>query len=151
MGTQVVHAEKLSTSRKGTNVQMDKQGSEVHVLLQQTKKKGATKRERGLKGVPSETGGKLNFFFNRKVQKNRNEIETKRNQMLSTRQKKKKKNKNKKQEQKQEEKRKIIFQPILCHPHTQIRIILFHDVQRDIPNLEFSPSRAAMLPYWTMI
>ena len=28
----------------------------------------------------------------------------------------------------------VSFQPILCHPHTQIRIILFHDVQRDIPN-----------------
>ena len=25
------------------------------------------------------------------------------------------------------------------HPHTLIRIILFHDEQRDIPNLEFSP------------
>ena len=36
----------------------------------------------------------------------------------------------------------VSFQPILCHPHTQIRIILFHDVQRDIPNLEFSPSHA---------
>ena len=32
----------------------------------------------------------------------------------------------------------VSFQPILCHPHTQIRIILFHDEQRDIPNLEFS-------------
>ena len=30
----------------------------------------------------------------------------------------------------------VSFQPILCHPHTQIRIILFHDEQRDIPNLE---------------
>ena len=30
----------------------------------------------------------------------------------------------------------VSFQPILCHPHTQIRIILFHDVQRDIPNSE---------------
>ena len=66
----------------------------------------------------------------------------------------------------------------LCHPHTQIRIILFHDVQRDIPNLEFSPSHVSIgfsqiafpiivlpkddrtdsaqeeqlgLPYWTMI
>ena len=72
----------------------------------------------------------------------------------------------------------VSFQPILCHPHTQIRIILFHDVQRDIPNLEFSPSHASIgfsqiafpitvlptddhtdcvqeerlgLPYWTMI
>ena len=37
----------------------------------------------------------------------------------------------------------VSFQPILCHPHTQI-IILFHDVQRDIPNLEFSPSHASI-------
>ena len=62
--------------------------------------------------------------------------------------------------------------------HTQIRIILFHDEQRDIPNLEFSPSHVSIgfsqiafptivlpkddrtdsfqeerlgLPYWTMI
>ena len=35
----------------------------------------------------------------------------------------------------------IVFlsRQILCHPHTQIRIIFFHDEQRDIPNLEFSP------------
>ena len=33
----------------------------------------------------------------------------------------------------------VSFQPMSCHPHTQIRIILFHDEQRDIPNLEFSP------------
>ena len=66
----------------------------------------------------------------------------------------------------------------LCHPHTQIRIILFHDGQRDIPNLEFSPIHVSIglsqiafpiivlpkddhtdfaqeerlgLPYWTMI
>ena len=72
----------------------------------------------------------------------------------------------------------VSFQPIWCHPHTQIRIILFHDVQRDIPNLEFSPSHVSIgfsqiafpiivlpkddhtdcvqeeqlgLPYWTMI
>ena len=65
-----------------------------------------------------------------------------------------------------------------CHPHTQISIILFDDVQRDIPNLEFSPSHVSIgfsqiafpiivlpkddhtdfaqeerlgLPYWTMI
>ena len=65
----------------------------------------------------------------------------------------------------------------MSSPHTQIRIILFHDVQRDIPNLEFSPSHVSMgfshiafptivlpkddrtdsfqeerldLPYWTM-
>ena len=31
------------------------------------------------------------------------------------------------------------FQSVLCHPHTQIRIVFFHDEQRDIPNLEFSP------------
>ena len=31
------------------------------------------------------------------------------------------------------------FPANLCRPHTQIRIILFHDEQRDIPNLEFSP------------
>ena len=72
----------------------------------------------------------------------------------------------------------VSFQPILCHPHTQMRITLFHDEQRDIPNLEFSPSHASVgfsqiafptivlpkddhadffqeerldLPYWTMI
>ena len=70
------------------------------------------------------------------------------------------------------------FQPILCHPHAQIRIILFHDERRDIPNLEFSPIHVSIglsqiafpiivllkddhidfvqeerlgLPYWTMI
>ena len=32
----------------------------------------------------------------------------------------------------------VSFQPIWCHPHTQIRKILFHAVQRDIPNLELS-------------
>ena len=64
------------------------------------------------------------------------------------------------------------------HPHIQIRIIHFHGVQRDIPNLEFSPRHASIgssqitflmtvlhkddhtdsvqeerlgLPYWTMI
>ena len=26
------------------------------------------------------------------------------------------------------------FQPILCHPHTQIRITLFHGVRKSIPN-----------------
>ena len=72
----------------------------------------------------------------------------------------------------------VSFQPILCHPHTQIRTILFHDEQRDIPNLEFSPIHVSRgfsqiafpiivlpkddhtdfvqeerlgLPYWTMI
>ena len=38
----------------------------------------------------------------------------------------------------------VSFQPILCHPHTKIRTILFHDVQRDIPNLELSPSHASI-------
>ena len=38
----------------------------------------------------------------------------------------------------------VSFQPILCHPHTQRRIILFHDEQRDIPNLEFSPSHVSI-------
>ena len=64
------------------------------------------------------------------------------------------------------------------HSHTQIRIILFHDERRDIPNLEFSPIHVSIgfsqiafpiivqpkddhtdsfqverlgLPYWTMI
>ena len=75
---------------------------------------------------------------------------------------------------------KILFlsSKFLCHPHTQIRIIFFHDVRRDIPNLEFSPSHVSKefsqiafpiivlpkddredsfqeerlgLPYWTMI
>ena len=72
----------------------------------------------------------------------------------------------------------VSFQPILCHPHTQIRIILLHDERRDIPNLEFFPSHVSIrfsqiacptiilpkddrtdsaqeeqlgLPYWTMI
>ena len=71
----------------------------------------------------------------------------------------------------------VPFQPILCHPLSQITI-LFHDVQRDIPSLEFSPSHVSIgfsqiafsiivlpmddrtdfiqeeqlyLPYWTMI
>ena len=75
---------------------------------------------------------------------------------------------------------KILFlsSQFLCHPHTKTRIILSHDVQRDIPNLEFSPSHVSIefsriafpiivlpkddhtdsapeerlgLPYWTMI
>ena len=37
----------------------------------------------------------------------------------------------------------FLFQPILCHPHTQLRIIPFHDEQRDIPNLEFYPSHVS--------
>ena len=70
------------------------------------------------------------------------------------------------------------LKPILCHPHTKLRIILFHDERRDIPNLEFSPIHVSKrfshiafpmivlpkddhtdfaqeerlgLPYWTMI
>ena len=64
----------------------------------------------------------------------------------------------------------------VCHPHTQIRITLFHGVRRDIPNLEPSPTSIGVsqiafpiivlpkddrtdfvqeerlgLPYWTMI
>ena len=75
---------------------------------------------------------------------------------------------------------KILFlsSQFLCHPHTQIRIILFHDVQRDIPNWKLSPNHVPIeflklsftrivlpkgdrtdsfqeeqldLPYWTMI
>ena len=72
----------------------------------------------------------------------------------------------------------VSFQPILCRPHTQIRIILLHDVQRDIASSEYSPSHVSIglsqiafpitvlsmddrtdsfreeqldLPYWTMI
>ena len=36
------------------------------------------------------------------------------------------------------------FEPILCHPHALKRITLFHDAQRDIPNLEFSPSHVSI-------
>ena len=53
MGTQVVRAEKLSTSRKGTNVQMDKQGSERHVLLQKENKK--TKKLKKTKKAKNKT------------------------------------------------------------------------------------------------
>ena len=35
----------------------------------------------------------------------------------------------------------VSFQPILCHPHTQIRIILLHGVQKSIPNWKLSPNR----------
>ena len=72
----------------------------------------------------------------------------------------------------------VSFHSIICHPHTQIRTILFHDKQRDIPNLEFSPIHVSIglsqiafpiivlpkddrtnftqeeqlcLPYWTVI
>ena len=36
----------------------------------------------------------------------------------------------------------VSFQPILFHPHTQIRIILFDGVRSDTPNWKFSPNRA---------
>ena len=72
----------------------------------------------------------------------------------------------------------VSFQPILCHPHTQIRIIFFHGVRISIPNWKLSPNRTSKgvsqiafpitvlptddrtdfaqeerldLPYWTMI
>ena len=38
----------------------------------------------------------------------------------------------------------VSFQPILCHPHTQIRITLFDGVRIGIHNLEPSPNRAAI-------
>ena len=38
----------------------------------------------------------------------------------------------------------VSFQPILCHPHAQIRIIFFHDVQRDIPSWKLSPNRISI-------
>ena len=38
----------------------------------------------------------------------------------------------------------VSFQPIWCHPHTQIRIILFHGVRISIPNVEFSPSHVSI-------
>ena len=34
---------------------------------------------------------------------------------------------------------------MLCYPQTQIRIILFHDEQRDIPNLEFSTNHVSKI------
>ena len=37
----------------------------------------------------------------------------------------------------------VSFQPIWCHPHTQIRRTLVHGVRKSIPNLEPSPNRAA--------
>ena len=72
----------------------------------------------------------------------------------------------------------LFLSSLLCHPHTQIRIILFDDVRISIPNLELSPSHSSIgssqiafptivpakgwhtdfaqeerlgLPYWTMI
>ena len=72
----------------------------------------------------------------------------------------------------------VSLKPILCHPHTQIRITLFHGVRRSIPNWQPSPNRTSIgffqiafpitvlpkddrtdfaqeerldLPYWTMI
>ena len=38
----------------------------------------------------------------------------------------------------------VFFQPIFCHPHTQMRTILFRDEQRDIPNLKFSPNHVSI-------
>ena len=38
----------------------------------------------------------------------------------------------------------VSFQPILCHPHTRIRITLFDGVRISIPNLEPSPNSAAI-------
>ena len=35
----------------------------------------------------------------------------------------------------------VSFQPIPCRPRTQTRIILFHGLQRSIPNWELSPNR----------
>ena len=35
----------------------------------------------------------------------------------------------------------VSFQPILCRPHTQIRIILFHGVRISIPDWKLSPNR----------
>ena len=72
----------------------------------------------------------------------------------------------------------VSFQPIQCHPHTQIRIFLFHGVRISIPSWKPSPNRTSIgfsiiafamtvlpkddradfaqeerldLPYWTMI
>ena len=72
----------------------------------------------------------------------------------------------------------VSFQPILCHPHTRIRITQFHGVRTSSPNWKPSPNRATIgfpqvafptivlpkddrtdsaqeerlgLPYWTMI
>ena len=72
----------------------------------------------------------------------------------------------------------VSFQPILCHPHTQIRIMLSRGVRISIPNWKPSPNRTSIgfsqvafpitvlpkddhtdsaqeerrcLPYWTMI
>ena len=38
----------------------------------------------------------------------------------------------------------VSFQPILCHPHTQIRINLFHGVRMSIPNWKPSPDRTSI-------
>ena len=38
----------------------------------------------------------------------------------------------------------VSFQPIWCHPHTQIRIVLFPDEQRDIPNWKPSHNRISI-------
>ena len=72
----------------------------------------------------------------------------------------------------------VSFQPILCHPHTQMRITLFHGVRISIPSWKPSPNSTSIgfsqiafpitvlpeddrtdsaqeerlgLPYWTMI
>ena len=37
----------------------------------------------------------------------------------------------------------VSLQPISCHPHTQIRIILFHGVRTSIPNWNPSPNRVS--------
>ena len=39
---------------------------------------------------------------------------------------------------------KVSFQPIRCHPHTQIRTVLFHGVRVSIPNWKPSPSHASI-------
>ena len=38
----------------------------------------------------------------------------------------------------------VSFQPILCHPHTQIRITLFHRARTSIPNWKPSPNRTSI-------
>ena len=38
----------------------------------------------------------------------------------------------------------VSFQPIICHPHVQIRIILFHGVRISIPNWKIYPNRTSI-------
>ena len=38
----------------------------------------------------------------------------------------------------------VSFQPILCHPHTLIRVILLHCVRMSIPNWKPSPNRTSI-------